>query len=132
MTVKKSAELEGVELDIATALALGFIPKISAYQTLYWSCEDFGANYFFAGPIHLYNPTRKWDQAGGFIDDFGIEFKWVSDATLETYSYVLDEKRAHGDSHLESACRLAVINLLGDEVEIPDEVLEAYNGKSSN
>lgn len=131
MTVKKSAELEGVELDIATALALGFEPKLSAFETLYWSASDW-THFWYNGPVEEYKPTKNWSQAGGFIDDFGIEFKWVSDATLETYSYVLDEKRAHGDSHLESACRLVVINLLGDEVEIPDEVLEAYNGKSSS
>lgn len=127
IVIKKSRELTGFELDIATALALGLQAKESAYGTLYWSFEDYGSPYFYAGPIHLYNPTVKWGQAGGFIDEFGIEFKWVSDATIETYSYIMEEKHAHGGSHLESACRLIVVSLLGEEVNIPDDVLEAYN-----
>lgn len=127
IVIKKSRELTGFELDIATALALGFEDKLSAYETLYWSFEEWGSPYFYAGPIDLYNPTVKWGQAGGFIDEFGIEFKWVSDATIETYSYTMQEERVYGLNHLESACRLIVVSLLGEEVDIPDDVLRAYN-----
>ena len=132
MTTRITRELTGIELDIATALALGFEAKKSSFGNLYWSFKKFDSIYFYSGPIADYEPTRNWKQAGGFIDEYGIEFKWVTDATLETYSYILEEKHAHGGSHLEAACRLIVLSFLGESVEIPEDVLEVYNGKSSS
>lgn len=129
MTVKNARELTGSELDIATALALGFEARLSSFKTLYWSFQQFDSPYCWSGPIRLFKPSQDWKQAGGFIDEFGIEFKWVSDATLETYSYIMEEKRVHGSSHLEAACRLVVVSFIGEEVDIPDELLEAYNAK---
>ncbi len=132
MTIKETKDLKGDELDIATAFALGFEAKTSSLGTLYWSCDKFDRSYCYNGSISRYNPSTKWIQAGDFIDWFGIEFKWISDATIETYSYTLKEKYAHGASHLEAACRLLVVNNFGETVFIPDELLEAYHGKNSS
>lgn len=128
--IKSTHELVGSELDIATAIALGFKTKLSAFETLVWSAEDW-TSFWYNGPVEEYNPTKKWSQAGGFIDEFGIEFKWVSDATIEAYSYIMKEKYGYGSCHLEAACRLVVLSFLDESVNIPDNLLEVYNGKSS-
>lgn len=129
--IKIVRELSGSELDIATAMALGFKPKLSAFETLYWSVDDFTA-YWYHGPVEDYNPSKNWKQSGGFIEEFGIEFKWVTDVTIETYSHIMEEKHAHGLNHLEAACRLIVLSFLGESVDIPEDILEVYNGKDTN
>lgn len=133
MTTKKVKDLRGKELDMAMAIALGFEMKLSAFGT--WRWYTFGNEKypaFYNSDVENFHPTKDWKFMGTLIDEHGIEFKWVSDATIETYSYTLEERYAYGLSHLESACRLLVLSIVGDEIMIPERVLEAYNGKSTS
>lgn len=130
--IKKVNELSGIDLDIAMALALGFEMELSAAET--WRWTFWGSDFYpkwYNNDVEKFRPTKDWGFMGPLIDHHGIEFKWVSDATIETYSYTLVEKHAHGLNHLESACRLLVLSVVGEEIMIPGRIVEVYNGKSS-
>lgn len=70
--------------------------------------------------------STDWAQGGPIIDRLFIEFG-VSCADPVLYSaklYVDDKRRImHGPTHLIAAMRCYVASKLGDEVEIPSELL---------
>lgn len=66
--------------------------------------------------------STDWAQGGPLIDKYGIEFKWVTDASIEAYSYAMSENNALGGTHLEAACRLIAMEL-GEVVNVPAELV---------
>ncbi|WP_338804444.1 phage protein NinX family protein [Xenorhabdus griffiniae] len=142
MNIKTSA-LTGRALDWAVARAVGMdIYMVNHYDDEYaWigngrvreaafkkpvitvgMCND--VHVEFEGESKKYSPSTDWSICGQLIDEYGIQFIWVSDATIEATSYLLNGAE-FGRSHLKAACRLIVFDKLGDEVEIPDELVEA-------
>ncbi|AOM39651.1 phage protein NinX family protein [Xenorhabdus hominickii] len=111
----KTSELTGRALDYAVAMAQGW-EKMAGYNG--YSTP----NGIVIAPEYI--PSWDWAQCGQLIEEYWIEFKWVTDATIEAHSYLLDGAVAYGHSHLEAACRLVVLGKIGDEVEIPDELME--------
>lgn len=114
----KTSELSGKALDWATGKSMGNHVGIDMdgrvkFITSYSPLE-----------IILWQPSTDWNQCGNLIEAEGIEFKWVSDATLEAHSYLHDPHYGYGLTHQEAACRLMVVSKLGDEVDIPDELME--------
>lgn len=75
------------------------------------------------GDTEEWSPSTNWAQGGPLIDEYGIEFKWVTDASIEAYSYTMSENIALGGTHLEAACRLIAMEL-GDVVQVPAELIE--------
>lgn len=109
----KTAELEGVLLDAAVALAEGF-------DEFWWSesRKDF---IYDAGPQHHMPLPRmtEWQNAGPIIDRerigllppiYGITDKW---ATTGFSSY------GEGQTALIAAMRAYVASRFGEEVELP-------------
>jgi len=119
----KTAELSGRALDWAVANAVGgkiltLDGKVAAIRV--------GSSQFVVvlpGDASNYHPSTDWSQCGALIEAEDIEFKWVSDATLEAHSYLHDPHYGYGLTHQEAACRLIVASKLGDEVDIPDELM---------
>lgn len=109
----KTSELSGKALDWATGIAIGFDVRTQPNGPVYSTTGE------------SFNPSVNWLQCGRIIEFEGIEFKWVSDATLEAHSYLNDPHYGYGLTHQEAACRLMVVSKLGDEVDIPDELMEA-------
>ena len=66
--------------------------------------------------------STDWAQGGPLVDKYGIEFKWVTDASIEAYSYAMSENNALGGTHLEAACRLIAMGL-GETVQVPEELV---------
>lgn len=106
----KTSELSGRALDWAVAKANKFSDE--SLSLLLGACSE------------DYKPSSDWGICGPLIEEEEIEFKWVSDATLEAHSYLHDPHYSHGLTHQEAACRLIVAAKLGDEVEIPEELME--------
>lgn len=107
----KIDELTGAALDWAVAKAIGE-SVIIASPTIGMPAKVVTEKFRLP-----FNPSTNWSQCGSLIDEHGIEFKWVSDATIEAYSYTLSEKRAYEPDHLTAACRLIAMEL-GEEVGI--------------
>lgn len=112
----KTSELSGVQLDYAVACCHFLWQPVLHVTSQTKFVELMGV---------VYSPTTNWSQRGPLIEKEEIEFKWVSDATLEAHSYLHDPHYSHGLTHQEAACRLIVAAKLGDEVEIPDELAGA-------
>lgn len=128
----KTSTLTGPALDWAVAKAIGLSSikrdEVESPEEHEWlECNDGFYHYEIelqSGKNKLYDaerfsPSTDWSQCGPLIAEHGIEFKWVSDATIEAYSYTLSENRAYGGDHLTTACRLIAMEI-GDEVELPE------------
>ncbi len=118
----KISDLTGKALDWAVAYALNGKPLLEkVFPTVKWG-ESF-TDAVLEGRI---KPTTDWCQCGVLIDEYGIEFKWLTDATIEAYSYTLSEKQATGNDHREAACRLIALEL-GETVMVPAEFIIRSN-----
>lgn len=108
------SELSGQALDWAVASALNGKSLLgTVFPTVKWG-ESF-TDAVLDGRI---KPTKDWGQCGVLIDEYGIEFKWLSDVVIEAYSYTMIENRAWGYNHREAVCRLIAMEL-GETAMVP-------------
>lgn len=118
----KTAELTGAALDWAVAKAVGLKPIINrrlnpVVRTFRGLSSD------------GYAPSNNWAQCGPLRDKFKIDVMDFSDDS-EPYISASYEKN-HGmysveaDSALIAICRAVVSCKLGDEVEVPDELVRS-------
>lgn len=126
----KTSELEWAALDCAVAIAEGF--KVTLVrgavildgeyteELLHIPLPNYGKRY---SPV--YRPSTDWSQGGPLIEQFKIGF--LEPRKTENYwtawvggrgGHMLD-----GLTPLIAACRAIVAAKLGDEVDIPEELL---------
>ncbi|WP_237388013.1 phage protein NinX family protein [Xenorhabdus sp. Sc-CR9] len=112
----KTSELTGRALDYAVGLAVTDDDV---------KCDGQHISVTFNGGRYIYswNPATNWEQCGQLIE------KYITALALHTRGeHWIAGSRIHGTSTGETAqisiCREVVRNQLGDEVEIPDELLE--------
>lgn len=105
----KTSELKGRALDFATAVADGF-----------------ETDYLKRNPDSIPKYTENWDDCGELIDKYGIELsnelvneKWIY---YTTFSHLMGEY-TQGENTKIAICRAVVAFELGDEVDIPDELV---------
>lgn len=114
----KTSELSGAALDWAVA-------QVGAYQ-VDW-CSHAKCLWFESNDHEwlVWSPSANWAQGGPLIDMFDV---WLSndDDThcASTHPHVNEYIRT-GPTKLIAACRAIVAAKLGDEVEVPDELLSA-------
>ncbi|MGJ0636831.1 phage protein NinX family protein [Xenorhabdus bovienii] len=103
----KTSELTGKALDYAVAMANNFR-----------ACN---------GHLCIYSPSTDWSQCGELIDKYNIELvNELLDCVLfwsANCNYVSDDY-LDGQTPQIAICRAVVAAQLGDEVEIPDELVE--------
>ncbi|WP_445496663.1 phage protein NinX family protein [Photorhabdus sp. SF281] len=87
-------------------------------------CDGWGVDYLDKNHDAIPEYSTDWSECGNLINEYAIEFIWISDATIEAHSYLLNDARGCGYNHLEAACRMIVIANFDKEIEIPDELLE--------
>jgi hypothetical protein len=106
----KTWELEGVQLDWAVAQCIGLSVKIGASGTLYYSAY-----------ILEYSPSTLWEQGGPIIEgkciNLSKESSWK--AIIETSE---DVEVQYGKTALVAAMRCYVTYILGEDIEIPEEL----------
>ena len=129
----KVSEAEGVVLDNLVALALGWkvYPSDSIERGAYWHTDADKAPF---GPRMLrekFSPSTKWNQGGPIIEREGITVgphqgtlaKFVAWRNAGVGAH-RNEFSNYGPSPLITAMRCFVASKLGDEVEIPEELLK--------
>lgn len=118
----KTSDLSGQALDWVVTVELnGKCLLSTVFPTLNLGesfTDPLGESFTDAVLDGRINPTKDWVQCGLLIDEYGIEFKWLTDATIEAYSYTLSENRSMGSDHREAACRLIAMEL-GETVMVP-------------
>ena len=102
----KTSELTGAALDWAVA-----------------NCEYFPVRYGFDDNCPEY--STNWAQGGPIIEREGINLKRVTDALWE--ATIMGEWTEDGPTPLIAAMRCYVGSRLGNEVEIPAELMEGEN-----
>ncbi|MDE1480181.1 DUF2591 domain-containing protein [Xenorhabdus bovienii] len=120
MKIKTSA-LTGRALDWAVCLAIGGTAnedntEVQAPNNVYYLLSNGKGNF---------TPSTDWAQCGQLIDTYLIELnnQVISENEVEHWATCMDEY-IYGSTALEAACRIVVHVKLGDEVEIPDELVE--------
>ena len=110
----KTSELTGAALDWAVAKCEGHTGK--------WVDDDLFGNHI----ERPYSPSTDWAQGGPIIEREFIEFG-VSKTDPIRYAakiYVNDKRIiTHGSTHLIAAMRCYVASKLGDDVEVPPELM---------
>ena len=111
----KTSELTGVALDWAVAKCEGHDTLITyaPMQVLY---EPKGKRSWY-----VYRPSTNWTQGGPIIEREGItiDFAQVEDWAAKSSTY----QWAYGPTPMIAAMRCYVASKMGDDVEIPKELL---------
>lgn len=121
MKTVRTSELIGAALDWAVAKAQGVEIDLP------------GSDVVWAKYAGAYSPSTDWSQGGPLLDQHCKGFGLIQDGkslTWRAFGYsrhVFDSERlqrmASGPSILVTACRAIVAANLGDEVQIPAELL---------
>ena len=122
----KTTELTGISLDYAVALASG----ATAFQSddIRWFFTLHGDTYALSSGwgSMSYHPSTNWAQGGPLIQMYEIDLKSVEEGVWQASNIFDDMEWYHflGYSPLEAAMRCHVAHKLGEEVEIPEELLK--------
>ncbi|ELX9578598.1 DUF2591 family protein [Escherichia coli] len=120
----KTAELSGVQLDYAVAMAVDHPVEVIHGEVC--SMNEDGNEWV---PYAYFKPSTDWGQCGVLIEQhdmnvsapfFGCE-AW---ANIQTGSFA-GARSWKGATCQEAICRAVVASKLGDEVDIPDELMES-------
>lgn len=119
------SDLEGVALDWAVA-------KATCPQSFRNSCNDDGLPYWSEGWLLNGSPSTDWGQCGPLIDahDVWLCHEFRNDEKLYTASthlnsvHTYDTEIYEGRTAQVAICRAVVAVQLGEEVEIPDELVK--------
>ena len=114
----KTNELTGAALDWAVAKCEGSDSVAACYydEDDLPMCRD-------EEPYMEWQPSTNWAQGGAIIEREMIEIVPVSDALWDAY-----KRNQHipndGTTPLEAAMRCYVASKLGEEIEVPEELLD--------
>ncbi|MFV5926751.1 phage protein NinX family protein [Klebsiella aerogenes] len=132
MVKVKTADLTGRALDWAAFCAAwpGATPTIEVYPTSKVNTGlgeidvPGGVALSYEGSYRwkdYWRPTKNWEQAGRLIDRFDID---INPTYPGYFACAKMGMRASGDTRLIAVCRALVLAKLGDEVDIPDELID--------
>lgn len=130
----KTSELSGVQLDVSVALALGGVISRPQDAQVYLNgmhqlCGESGKRH----SRYVFSPSSDWSQCGEIMEALSISCYQCSDpVTGKFYHWVgVNELVSPGkrkgliaENPRVAICRAVVSAKLGDEVEIPDELME--------
>lgn len=116
----KASELDGAALDWAVAKCEGYKPQID--RGMVW-CRP------FHGSFSHYCPTTDWSLGGPIIEQerFAVWFEKHDDIDSALPIWFAQDGYApamQGSTPLIAAMRCYVAGMLGDEVEVPDCLIE--------
>lgn len=106
----KTAELTGAALDWAVAKAEGIGLGPRGFVV-----------YYHEGEPAMWQPSTDWAQAGPIIEREGMQIQTFMDKWLASIPKPLVQR--DGPTPLIAAMRCYVTSKLGDEVELPEELI---------
>ena len=105
------SQLEGLPLDWAICKAAE-IPVQRINGVLFW-----------AGTNHCANPSTNWSLAGPIIEREGISLQDPCTSDIDAWRGFCGGSQQYGPTALVAAMRCYVASKLGNEIEIPGELL---------
>lgn len=114
----KTAELSGAALDWAVAKCEGLV--CFGHQLT----EDKVTIILSDGSYENFNPSGDWAQGGAIIEREKIELEHDG---FEWWARIWADQDFSGSTPLVAAMRCYVASKLGDEVEVPDELLDCVH-----
>jgi hypothetical protein len=124
----RTSELQGAALDWAVAKCEGVFVQISNGGWWVFDSDAFSEfrNDYNDSKLQAFQPSTDWSQGGPIIEREGIHIKkhpsdWIA---LPYDSVFSEEAYQQGPTPLVSAMRCYVASKMGDEVEVPDELLQ--------
>lgn len=118
-TVKvKTADLTSQALDWAVAKAEGKEVHVKGGGVFTIKEEE-----CFCYGDGIYAPSEKWTQGGPLIDKHNVWLSSEGDMRIASCWPHANNSITKGDTPLVAACRAIVMNKLGDEVEVPAELV---------
>ena len=116
----RTSELQGAALDWAVAKCEGWVAGTNDDDLVSFVLES------SSDEMHFW-PSTDWAQGGPIIQRERIGFKYTG-AAMEFVAWVNGELSTvhdhYGPTPLVAAMRCYVASKLGDEVEVPDELLQ--------
>ena len=113
----KTSELQGAALDWAVAKCEGKLETFDFYLH-----ESTGAFMLESGDVSfLYSPSMQWKDGGPILDRERINISddggdgWKADDSIGHWGY--------GPTPLIAAMRCFIASRLGDEVDVPEELI---------
>ena len=90
-------------------------------------CEGQRTDIDFAWWYEEYTPSTNWTQGGLIVERENISitsttFSWWGCA--EGWYAHIGDRYAHGDTPLSAAMRCYVASVMGDEIDVPEELKE--------
>ncbi|MDE9467031.1 phage protein NinX family protein [Xenorhabdus bovienii] len=118
----KTSKLTGKALDWAVARAIGAVEITEGTIHRLELPDGYSVDDRYAS---TFSPASTWSQCGPLIERYLIELnnQVTSENEVEHWATCMDEY-IYGSTALEATCRIVVYVKLGDEIEIPDELLE--------
>ena len=123
----KTIELTGTALDWAVSVAQGYDYDISEQGEVLTGDTIPVVDGYYAGchEDELYRPSRDWVQGGPIIDRERITIRyWSNVPTAHAYMPFKGANLYEGETALIAAMRCFVASKLGDEIDVPEELLK--------
>jgi hypothetical protein len=119
-TEVKVQDLAGAALDWATVMAKGGSPALALGGTY----GKPGSKLFVQSYGHPCQISTDWQAGGPLLEQFDICFNPLDCTPLGITGFAAYSKRdplrsMSGDTHLQAACRLVVLNAYGTRVFVP-------------
>jgi len=123
----KTSELSGVQLDVAVALALEMTGGDLRVR------GGYGCSYYNGSGLKTFSPSTDWKDCGELMESFSIScYQSADPVTGKIFHWVgVNELTGEGkrrgliaSNPRVAICRAVVAAKLGDEVDIPDELME--------
>lgn len=125
--IMKTAELKGASLDWAVTKCEGLPLTLMNFN------DSKGYQVRFGIPLIHYTPSTNWAQGGPIIEREKIQpspqlagehtGKWRANCWRENKSGALLPNTMYGKTPLEAAMRCYVASKLGDEIKVPNELV---------
>lgn len=126
----KTSELTGAALDWAVAIALGGTPeRPQDGQFINANGARWLAGFHQHAPSASYCPSTNWAQCGPLIDQFGLSLDNASCGKRDELRKCASSVRGwlmaeYGPTPQVAICRAVVAGELGEEVEVPAELVQ--------
>lgn len=127
-TTVETSQLSGAALDWAVAKAVGHDALFGQWGTLHYGAIIRQPVDLFPDQTVPFRPSADWSQGGPLIQEEQVEICWQGIDGKAVF-WIAHHEDAHynqsGDTPLIAACRAIVAAELGDDVEVPAELVEA-------